>query len=205
MFRFLQLQFREVELHVLLLGSLGQLYDCAISSFFAVGRYDYVVCNHVHIINVTKCLVHSLRSTSDTEQSPKGIRLKKYLPNDVLKVVREAFSSERGTCQNASFRSITVNTFLPLRRHVTSSMVGIWKFYRFKALFNSLGSRQSLKDPSFFSTITRLCTQSVGLLAFCVTFCFSNRSSLSFILSCSPNGTLRGGSFTGIESCSTTV
>ena len=121
--------------------------------------------------------------TSDAEQSPKGIRLKKYLPNGVLKVVREALSSERGTCQNASFRSITVNTFLPLRRQVTSSTVGIWKFSRFIALFNSLGSRQSLKDPSFFSTITRLCTQSVGLLTFCMTLCFSIRSSLSFSLS----------------------
>ena len=52
-------QFRDVELHVLLLGSLEQLDECAISFLFAVGRNDYVVCNHVHIINVTKCLVHS--------------------------------------------------------------------------------------------------------------------------------------------------
>ena len=63
--------------------------------------------------------------TSDAEQSPKGIRLKTYLPNGVLKVVIEALSSDRGTCQNSSFRSITVNTFLPLRRQVTSSTEGI--------------------------------------------------------------------------------
>ena len=59
-FRFLELQCRDVELHVFLLGSLEQLDEYAISFFFAVGRIDYVVCNHVHIINATKCLVHSL-------------------------------------------------------------------------------------------------------------------------------------------------
>ena len=140
---------------------------------------------------------YTLCRTSDAEQSPKHIHLKTFLPNGVMKVVREALSSDRGTCQNVSFRSITVNTFLPLRRQITSSTVGIWKFSRFIALFNSLGSRQSLNDPSFFATITRLCTQSVGLLTFCMTLCFSIRPSLSFSLSCSPNGTLRGGSFTG--------
>ena len=36
-----------------------------------------------------------------------------------------------------------MNTFLPLRRQVTSSTVGIWKISRLIALFNSLGSRQS--------------------------------------------------------------
>ena len=46
-----------------------------------------------------------------------------YLPNGVLKVVRKALSSDRGTCLQVDYRE----TFFPLRRQVTSSTVGIWK------------------------------------------------------------------------------
>ena len=38
-----------------------------------------------------------------------------------------------------------------------------------------------------------------------MTLCFSIRSSLSFSVSCSPNGTLRSGSFTCTVSCSITM
>ena len=61
--------------------------------------------------------------------------------------------------------------------------------------------QRNLPEAITVNTFLPLRRQSVRLLTFCMTLCFSIRSSLSFNLSCSPNGTLRGGSFTGTVSC----
>ena len=56
-------------------------------------------------------------------------------------------------------------------------------------LFRSLGSKHNLNDLFFFSTITKLETQSVGSVTIDIIFYFTNESSVSFNLSLIESGT----------------
>ena len=64
--------------------------------------------------------------TSGAELMPKGMRLYRYLPKGVLKVVRYDERSSRRTCQNPWRTSRTVNTLAPCSRVEISSIVGSW-------------------------------------------------------------------------------
>ena len=74
-------------------------------------------------------------------------------------------------------------TVFPFNLAVISLKVGIWKCCLLIALFNSLGSRQSLKFPLGFSTITRLFTQSVA----------SSTAEMTPLISSSSNASLSFG------------
>ena len=67
-------------------------------------------------------------------------------------------------------------------------------------LFKSLGSMHNLSDLSFFSTITKLDTQSVGSFTFEIILSFSSWSRVSFSLFLIARGTRLGAWITGVAS-----
>ena len=95
---------------------------------------------------------------------------------------------------------MTVKTFLPLSLLDMVSIDGGLKYSRLIALLRSFGSRQRRKDPSFFSTITRLLTQSLGLSDLLITPVFSSLASVSFSFGIRLRGTFLGGWIFGCAS-----
>ena len=67
-------------------------------------------------------------------------------------------------------------------------------------LFRSLGSMHNLRDLSFFSTVTKLDTQSVGSFTFEIIPSFSSWSRVYFSLSLMARGTRLGAWITGVAS-----
>ena len=78
--------------------------------------------------------------------------------------------------------SITVNTFLPLKLFEMLSV---------------LGSKHSLKDPSFFSIKARLFTQSVGRSSLLIIPDFNNLSKVVVNLGIKLTGTFLAASIVG--------
>ena len=68
------------------------------------------------------------------------------------------------------------------------------------ARFKSLGSRHSRSDPSFFSIMTRLLTQSVALSTLLIIPDFVRFSRVSFNRGIKLNGTFLGGWIVGFAS-----
>ena len=68
--------------------------------------------------------------TSGAELMPNGMRLYRYLPKGVWKVVRYDDRSSRCMCQNPWRTSRTVNTLALCSRVVISSIVSSWQFSR---------------------------------------------------------------------------
>ena len=72
--------------------------------------------------SVTSCILHWNISVADL--IPKGILFQQYLPNVVLKVVKNEDSSSKVTCQNPFLASSLMITLALCSRVATSAIVG---------------------------------------------------------------------------------
>ena len=126
---------------------------------------------------------------------PKGMRAHLYRPNGVPKVVRSLDSSSNSQCQNPLRTSATLYTRAWVISGRTSSSVGIGKWHRLRARFNGWGSRQSLRDPLGFRTVTRCDIQSVGWSTRSIVPIVARRSNSSFKGCFIATGTRRIGSW----------
>ena len=131
---------------------------------------------------------------------PKGIRFHRYLPNGVLKVVKNDEASSSLMCQSPFFTSSFEKTFAPCSRVLTSSIVGRGKCFLRTALLRFFGSKQILSCPFGFTTSTIELIQSVGVVTSARMSCSSNCSSLRLTWSLNATGTRRGAYWRGCTS-----